>query len=310
MKRSGAVIVLFVITVMVIFGSWQTDLRGPLIQTIERPSSNAGKTHASGILLSLSQNSIILVRGSPAQIAVYVNTTPSNSFRITLSSQQVPLGVMVSFSPSSGRSSFVSTMTILAGSASPLGSFYLTITASGGGITRVSTLTVLVVTLVHDLAVIRASAPSNATIGSIVVVKATVANYGSVSESFTAELYANNSIVETQPSTTLSPATEKETTISWNTTGLIAGKYALVVVVLHVSGESDIADNNLQAGYVLLVKPSISNPSPPTPQPGSTQPAPTNWRELAIAVAIAWIAIVALFFFRKPIRGALPKKRV
>ncbi|HEX4920613.1 MAG TPA: hypothetical protein VFV92_07725, partial [Candidatus Bathyarchaeia archaeon] len=127
MKRSGAVIVLFVIMIMVIFGSSQTTLKGLSVQATERPLSNSGKTHSSGILLSLSQNSTILVRGSPAQIAVQVITKPPNSFRVNLSSQQVPSGVTVSFSPTSGRSSFVSTMTILAGSASSLGRFSLTI---------------------------------------------------------------------------------------------------------------------------------------------------------------------------------------
>src|SRR5215831_14760293 len=180
---------------MSVLGSWQTT-RGLPIRTIEKQSN--GKTHLSGIVLSPSENDIILLRGSPAQIAVHVSTAPSSSFRVNLSAQQVPSGVTVSFNPTSGRASFTSTMTILAGNETSLGRFNLTISASGGGLTRATTLTVLVVALIHDLAVVRASAPATATIGSTVLVNATVANYGSVSETFQVRLSANNTILATQ----------------------------------------------------------------------------------------------------------------
>jgi len=303
LKRSATVLVLVVITITAVFGSWQTALRGLPIQSVERRSSSGENTRVSGILLSLGQNKTTLVLGSPAQIAVHVSITTSSSFRVYLSAQPVPSGVAVSFSPMSGRASFTSTMTILADSSSRLGTFKLAVVASGGGITRSSTLSVLVVAVVHDLAVTAADGPATATIGSIVPVNATVANYGSVSESFGVELYVNNSLVATQSSITLFPATEKWAVLSWNTTGYIAGHYSLVVVVPPVLGESDIGNNRLQVGTLLLV--NISPGNPPIPSPGSPQPTQTNLRDLAIVVGIAWIVIVAAAIFRRTLRTAV-----
>jgi CARDB protein len=309
LKRCTIVLIFLFVTTTATVGSYQAISRSLPIQTIERGSSSRTNGHNPGITLALSQNNITIVRGSPAQLNVRIGLAPSGSFRVTLSAQPIPFGVSVSFSTASARSSFVSTMTIIANNASSLGHFDLTVVASGDGVTKIAPLSILEAALVHDLAVISAIAPATATIGKIVMVNATVANYGSLPESYTLNVYANNTLVATESSTTLIPYAEASTTLSWNTTGFTPGEYALVVAIPPIPGESDLANNHFQPGNILLVQAPTGNPAPPTPQPGSPQPASANWRELAIAVALAWIAVVAFVLFRGSLRRAIRRMR-
>jgi hypothetical protein len=309
LKRCAIVLIFLFVTTTATVGSYQAISSSLPIQTIERGSSSRTNSHNPGITLTLSQNKITIVRGSPARVDVRISLAPSSEFRVTLSAQPIPFGVSVSFSPTSAKSSFVSTMTIIANNESSLGHFDLTVVASGDGVTKVASLSILEAALVHDLAVIGAIAPTTATIGKIVIVNATVANYGSFPENYTLNLYANNTQVATESSTALPSYAEKLASLSWNSTGFSAGEYSLVVAVLPVLGELDIVDNHFQAGSIRLVQPPTGNPSPPTPSPGSPQPAALNWRELAIAIAIAWIVVVALVFFRGTLRRAAHRMR-
>ena len=307
MKRYTITLVLLAVTLAATSGSFHALSEGLLIHSIEKRSSSGTSSHVSGITLTLSQNNITIVRGSPAQLDIRIGLTPSGSFRVILSAQRVPSGVTVSFSPTSARISFVSTMTIISSNASSLGHSDLMVVASGGGVTRIVSLSILEVALVHDLAVISAVGPPTATVGKIVIVNATVANYGSVSESYVVNLYANGTLVATESSAKLLPSMEGSTVLTWNTTGFAVGAYGLLVAIPPVPGELDVMDNRFPAGSILLVQPT-GNPAP-NPSSGSPQPVSANWRGPAIAVAVVWIIVVALVFFRGTLRRAVRKRR-
>ena len=265
-------------------------------------------SRAPSIGLSLSDNRVSVLVGSAAQVEVRISLGTSRPFRVSLAAQSLPSGVAVFFSPSSAKPPFSSVMTIVASEMSVPGVYNITIVASGGGLTSRSSSSILIVTIVHDIAVIHANGPATAAVGSLVLVNTTIANFGSVLETFRVNLYSNESLVAGHQSS-LTAGGQEEITLAWNTTDFAAGRYTLVVSVPPVSGESDLTDNTRNAGTVTLEEPPSGNPNPPAQVPSSPETGLFYGRALAIAAAIGEILLVALILFQGPIRKAVRRFR-
>lgn len=203
---------------------------------------------------------------------------------------------MILFDPESARPSFSSTMTIATSAETPLGQFNLTIFAAGGGLMKSATLLLTVVPIVHDIAVLSAMVQRTATVGSIVPINATVANYGSVTEEVGLRASANTSLVA-EISVKLAPSTAYAGRLVWNTTGFSPGTYTILVTVPVVHSELNLIGNSREAGKITLTQIPISKPSPSPAAPGGG--LGFNYgRQLAILAAIAEVAIVFLVVLR------------
>jgi CARDB len=258
--------------------------------------------HGSGscppnFVLSLSQESLIEVQGSTSSVQLSVALVSGVSVPVTLSAQGMPDKTQVLFAPASAKPSFSSTMTIETSAETPLGQFNITILATGGGAEKSATFSLLVVQIVHDIAVVSAMVQSAANVGSIVSINATVANYGSVSETFELRAYANTSLVAELSILKLDPSAIYAGRLMWNTTGFSPGTYAVLVAAPPVQGELNLIDNSREAGKILLTQTPSSRPSPSPAASGSGQSF-TYGRQLAILAAIAEVAIVFLVVLR------------
>jgi len=216
---------------------------------------------------------------------------------VTVSAQGVPAGTEILFAPASAKHSFTSTMTISTSERTPLGQFNVTILAIGGGLGKSAILSLLVVPIVHEIAVVSALVQRTATVGSIVVINATVANYGSLSEALDLRAYANTTLVAHQSVPNLAPVGIYAGRLMWNTSGFSPGTYTVLVDVPPVQGELNLLDNNREAGKILLTQSPGSRPSPSPAASGGAQ-SYNYGRQLAIVVAIAEAVIVFLVVYR------------
>src|SRR5205807_10334047 len=166
--------------------------------------------------------------------------------------QGAPTGTEILFAPASARPSFSSTMTISTNAATPLGQFNITILAAGRGVEKSIVLSLLVVLIVHDIAIVSAAIQRTATVGSIVVINATVANYGSISEAFELRAYANTTLVADRSLPNLAPGGTYASRLMWNTSGFSPGTYTVLLAIPPVEGQLDLLDSSRQAGKILL----------------------------------------------------------
>ncbi len=276
-----------------------------------RPISTCGTTvivsnghHGSGIcpfnfVLSLSQESLVQVQGSNSSVQLSVTLISGVSVPVVLSAQGVPAGAMILFAPASARPSFASTLTIATRAEISLGQFNITILAMGGGLVKSVTLSLMVVPIVHDIAVVSAMVPGTATVGSIISINATVANYGSASETFELQAYANTSLVAELSTLSLAPSAAYAGRLPWNTTGFLPGTYTVLVAVPPVQGQLNLLDNSREAGQILLIQTPGTGPTPSPAASGGSHGF-TYGRQLAILVAIAEVATIFLVvLFRK-----------
>jgi hypothetical protein len=194
-------------------------------------------------------------------------------------------------------------MTIATGAKTPPGQFNITILATEGGLEKSAILSLLVVSVVHDLAVVSATVQSTATVGSTVSINAAVANYGSVSEAFELRAYADTSLVADLSVLKLAPSAIYADRLMWNTTGFSPGIYRVLVTVSPVSGEFNMVDNSREAGKILLTQNPGSTPGPSPAASGGVQGF-NYGRQLAILVAIAEAAIVFLVVLRSKGKGS------
>ena len=252
-------------------------------------------------VLSLSQKNLTQVQGSNSLVRLSVTLVSGVSVPVTVSAQGVPEGTEILFAPASARPSFSSTMTIATSAGTPLGQFNLTILAAGGGLERSVSLSLLVVPIVHEIAVVSALVQGTAAVGSIVRINATVANYGSVSEAFELRAYANSTLVADRTLPMLAPEATLADRLTWNTTGFSPGTYAVLVVVPPVQGEVNLVDNSREAGKLLLSQIPGSRPAPSPAASGGGQGF-TYGRQLAIVAAIAEAAMVFLVVLRRKVR--------
>ncbi len=253
--------------------------------------------------LSLSQESLIQIQGSSSSVNALVTLVSGTPVLVTMSAQDVPTATEILFAPTSGRSSFSSAMTIATSAETPLGRFNITVLATGGGLEKSAVLSLLVVPIVHEIAVVSASGRTTAIVGSVVPINATVANYGSVSETFDVRAYANATLIAGQSVPKLMPAAIYTIRLMWNTTGYSPGTYTILVAVPPVQGELNLLDNSREAAQILLTPTPGSGPGPsPAASNGSGQGF-TYGRQLAIVAAIAEVAMVFLLFLRRKEKG-------
>jgi hypothetical protein len=249
-------------------------------------------------MLSLSQGNLIQVRGSNSSVQLSVALVSGVSAPVTLSAQGVPAGVDILFAPAWANPSFLSTMTISTSEGTPLGQFNITILATGGGLEKSAILSLLVVPIVHDIAIVSATVQGTATVGSIVAVNATVANYGSLLEAFELQAYANATLVADRSVPKLAPGGIYAGRLTWNTSGFSPGTYTVLVAVPPVQGELNLLDNSREAGKMLLSRSPGTRPNPLPAASGGVQGF-NYGRQLAILAAIAEAAIVFLVFLRR-----------
>jgi len=247
--------------------------------------------------LSLSQKSLVQARGSNSSVQLSVTFISGVSAPVTLSAQGVPAGTEILFAPASARPSFSSTMTISTNEATPLDQFNITILAAGRGVEKSIVLSLLVVLIVHDVAIVSAAIQGTAVVGNIVVINATVANYGSVSEAFELRAYANTTLVADRSVPSLASEGVYASRLMWNTSGFFPGTYTVLVSVPPVQGELNLLDNSREAGRMILTRSPGSGPSPSPAASGSAQGL-NYGRQLAIVAAIAEAAIVFLVVVR------------
>jgi hypothetical protein len=252
--------------------------------------------------LALSQASIIQVQGSSSLVQLSVTLVSGFSTPVTLTGQGVPAGTQIQFAPESARPSFSSTMTITTSGSTLLGQFNITIFAAGGGLVKSGVLSLMIVPIVYDIAVVSAMVQGTATVGSIVSINATVGNYGSVSEEFELQAYANTSLVAELSRLRLAPSAVDVGRLTWNTTGSSPGLYTVLVVVPPVQGELNSLDNSRDAGKILLTQAPGSTPSPSPAASGGGQVFNFG-RQLAIIAAIAEVAVVILVVLRRKGKG-------
>ncbi len=256
--------------------------------------------------VSLSQNDLTLIQGSSGSLSVFVSTTSELSAPITLSAESVPAGVEVLFAPSLGRSSFSSLVTISASAQAALGLSEVAVVARVMGVEKSATVSVLVIPEIHNLVIISGFAPLNATVGSVVVVNVTVANYGYVSEIFDLSEHANLTMVAEQNHLVLAPLARYTTSLSWNTTGFSEGVYSIVVNVRPAPGEVNLSNENFNVGQLSLGPRPTAQPSPKPAAPGEVPSGLSYGRELAIIVALGEVIAVLLVFVRR--RSRISKK--
>ncbi|MEM2779860.1 MAG: PKD domain-containing protein [Candidatus Bathyarchaeia archaeon] len=94
--------------------------------------------------------------------------------------------------------------------------------------------------------------------GFIIEINVTVVNQGDFTETFNVTLYANTTEIVTKE-ITLKSGELATLTFTWNTTGFAKGNYTLWAYAWPVQGETDITDNTLIDGYVIIAMPGDIN---------------------------------------------------
>lgn len=94
------------------------------------------------VLVSPSERTV--TPGSSASFTVNVNLLSGSTKSVTLSLSGEPAGVTESFSPSSGNPTFSSSLTLSTDSSVAAGSYSMTITGKGGGMSRTATVKLIV----------------------------------------------------------------------------------------------------------------------------------------------------------------------
>jgi len=271
------------------------------------PNENShDRTCPTNFSLSLSQSNLTQVQGSTGLVQVFVTLNSGTSVQVTMSAQGVPAATEILFAPTSGRPSFSTAMTVASSEGTPLGQFNITILATGGGLQKSSVLSLQVVPIIHNVAIVSASVQRTTTVRSIVLINATVANYGSLAEDFELRASANSTLVANQAVSKLAPAATYTVRLAWNTTGFSPGTYRITVAVPPIQGEQSFTDNSREAGQILLTQGQGPPPAGPSPAAsGGNGPAFAYGRQLAILAGIAEAAIVVLIVLRRNRKGLL-----
>lgn len=89
-------------------------------------------------------------------------------------------------------------------------------------------------------------------------INVTVANEGDFTETFNVTTYADKTTIEIKE-VTLASGDSITITFTWNTTGFAYGNYTISATADQVPGETDIADNTLVDGWVVVTIPGDIN---------------------------------------------------
>jgi hypothetical protein len=106
--------------------------------------------------------------------------------------------------------------------------------------------------LPHDVAITDIT-PSKTVVGQGLTVKmdVNISNQGNFTETFNVIVYANTTSFATQ-TVTLTSGTSTTITFTWNTTGFAKGKYTISAITDTIPGETDIEDNTLTDGWIVV----------------------------------------------------------
>ena len=191
--------------------------------------------------LSLSPSNVALVQGSTTVVGITVASSSTSVGRVTLTARGLPGGVSVFFNPAFGspNPSFSSLMLITTNSSATEGTFNINVTAtSATRLVRIASLVLTVVPASSLVTVVSASAPTVASLGEIVRVNATVANYGSSTENIRLDLLVNGTSVD-HATAGLTAFSLIKTALAWNTShaGVSGGTYNLAIQILFPSNQ-------------------------------------------------------------------------
>ena len=130
---------------------------------------------------------------------------------------------------------------------------------------NIKTCQIEVTTGVHDINVtdVKPSVPGidptkpipikNITCQSLcVAIYVTVKNEGNYTETFNVTAYYNSNVINYTTVTNLPPGENTTVTFTWNTTGVAKGNYTIKAIADTVPGETDVADNTLSDGWVIV----------------------------------------------------------
>lgn len=176
--------------------------------------------------MSVGPTSGSVVQGGSVTATVSITSIAGFDETVGLLASGLLSGATASFSPSSGTPSFDSTLTISAASTTPIGTYSVTITGTGGGKTHSCTYSLTVTTLaefeVSDLSI----SPKEVKPGETVTVSAKVTNVGEQEGSYEVKFKVGGVLEDTE-SVTLSP--DGSTTVTFTTSKEEEGNYAVEV---------------------------------------------------------------------------------
>jgi len=104
----------------------------------------------------------------------------------------------------------------------------------------------------YDVAITNVTpSPVKVNLGEIVSISVVTENQGDIEETFTVDCYANETLIGSSP-IFLASETSTELTFSWNTTGVVKGRYVIEAEASVVPHEIDTFDNVLSHSAVLV----------------------------------------------------------
>lgn len=90
--------------------------------------------------------------------------------------------------------------------------------------------------------------------GGTVNITVIAENQGNFTETLSVKVYANSTIIDSQPVINLAPRNQATLVFKWNTTGVAKGNYTISAIASTVLGEADTIDNNFIDGLILITK--------------------------------------------------------
>ena len=113
--------------------------------------------------------------------------------------------------------------------------------------------TIIILSPGHDVA-IKDITPSKTSVGQnySLSIRITTKNYGNFTETFNVTAYANTTIIDTLTKITLTSGNSTTITLIWNTTGFAKGNYTITATATQVPDETDLDDNTLTDGWVVV----------------------------------------------------------
>jgi hypothetical protein len=187
-------------------------------------------------------------------------------------------------------------LTATIGRASVLAAAY-TMPPENGGILYSPAISAAFEIMTRDVAV-TAVRPSSmfVTSGETLNITITVENKGNFTESFNVTAYYDNTPIG-KKLVDLSPQTEADIVILWNTSGVSSGNYMISGVADNVPGEIETGDNTYVDGTVTI----LASPLPSLA---------IYWKILVFMFIVALIASLILFFFIGCLMRRRRRKRI
>ncbi len=114
------------------------------ILSVTAAQTTSTTTGASSFLISVNPTSLTLTRGGMAHLSVTVQGVGGFSSPVTLSASGLPSGVTISTNVNNAPPDFTADVALVATNDAPLGAHQFTLLATGGGVTRRSTVTLTI----------------------------------------------------------------------------------------------------------------------------------------------------------------------